>query len=324
MKKILLFFFSLFLFANDENVTALDKNNSVTIDNQNVTVLDDDFVASSSNQSPLNIAVVVNREKFSKYIPNLINSINAYLIYKNVDYNLSVYSTDDNLTNFKNSYVIYVDDVKSDLNGSFYYPVIREDDTQNYYGGIDYKSQVDKLNFYVYKKAIAISSNETLSLKILNYEKPKLKRNYFFPKINYRALNHNFVFLNTPVTKSLQILSQITYKFVNPISILSTQINYSPLIISLTQPHDRAKLLIANSIVNVPLFLKDYNRLLNTDIEFNWLNYTTSVLLDKIVSNYLGEDEYYLADFDLYMINHKVVYPVKIYQIRHHNFEEVR
>ena len=115
MKNFIVFFLFLsFLFA-DENISI--ENNS-TLSND-VVVLDD-YVDVKSK--PLNIAVVVNKKKFSRYLPNLINSINAYLIYKNVDYNLSVYSSEDNLSKIKDSYIIYVDTKKSDLNQTLYYP----------------------------------------------------------------------------------------------------------------------------------------------------------------------------------------------------------
>ena len=56
------------------------------------------------------------------------------------------------------------------------------------------------------------------------------------------------VFLNVPLVKASMVSSQMRLYDVKFNALLSTQINYAPSIFKLTQPQDREKLYIANSI----------------------------------------------------------------------------
>ncbi|MDY2584148.1 hypothetical protein [Helicobacter sp.] len=84
------------------------------------------------------------------------------------------------------------------------------------------------------------------------------------------------IFLNTPVTNSSIILSQMTYNDIRPSGVYSTQINYNPSLLSITQERDRANMYVANSIMPLDDLLVENARFLNADLEYNWINYTTA------------------------------------------------
>ena len=136
-------------------------------------------------------------------------------------------------------------------------------------------------------------------------------------------LNNSYIFLNTSPSKSAQILSNIYYKNINPNLILSTQINYSPLIIALTQKEALNKFIVANSILNVPKELIDINMLLNSDIKFNYLNYAANILCNKIYNETTKSDYFYMNDFLIFIFNNQIEYHTKLYQVVFKAFKEI-
>jgi len=286
----------------------------------------------------LNIAIVVNKKILKKYLPSLINSINAYFLTKNISYSLKVFdknSIEKAAKNYKNV-IVYSIDINKTLineynNTKFYFPVINKNDVNFsadnvYFGGINYKQQINKLSSFVTdNKAIAITSNAFISKQLLKKEKEKISiKEIKFPYINYNELANKFIFFNISARKTAWILSTLS----NHINIttklqLSPQIDFDPLLISLTQPQDVQKLIIANSILNVPVTLEDYNRILNSGIKYNWLNYSTNILLNKIYNLSTKTDKFYMNDFDTYIFNHQIEYKTKIYKIINNSFREI-
>ena len=286
----------------------------------------------------LNIAVIINKKMLKRYLPSLINSINVYLLSKNTDFNLKIY--DENklqtaLKNYKNI-IIYSIDVNKTIineynNTKFYFPAINKNDVNFsanniYFGGINYKEQIDKLSSFITdKQALAVTSNSFISKQLLRKEKEKVFiKEIKPPYINYDEFENKFIFFNTSARKTAWILSSLS----NHINIttklqLSAQINFDPLLITLTQPQDVQKLIIANSLLNIPIILEDYNKILNSDIKYNWLNYSTNILLNKIYNSYTKGDEFYMNDFDTYIFNNQINYKTKIYQIIQNSFREI-
>ena len=115
-------------------------------------------------------------------------------------------------------------------------------------------------------------------------------------------------FLNTPVIKSTMILSQFTTYDTNVTNILSTQINYDPLLFSMTQKQDRDNIYIANSININNNTLIEANSLLSNDIVYDWINYASTV----------GADYFYHAithterTYQLPMVDNQIFYPISI------------
>jgi SRSO17 transposase len=110
------------------------------------------------------------------------------------------------------------------------------------------------------------------------------------------------------MVKSSILLSQIRGKDLKPYRILSTQLNYNPLIISLTQRADRTKLVFANSIGKVDEELEENISLLGADIKYNWVNYSTLIGIDYLVRN--TTPVFDLLSYDIE--NNQVQYDVNI------------
>ena len=114
-------------------------------------------------------------------------------------------------------------------------------------------------------------------------------------KNNEDIANASF-FVNTPIIKTGMILSQLTLYDANATNIISTQINYDPLLLSMTQYNDRKNMIVANSITKVNNVLIETNSLLGNDIVYDWINYTTTIGIDYFYSQITGEDREYKID----------------------------
>ena len=309
----------------EQNTTA--EKNETKIEVEEV-VIEENF---KTFQPKINIAVLIDKNKFFKFIPSIVNSINSYFLNKEIQFNIEVFNIDSNISKIKEKYndiIVYSLDknfIKNldDNKTNFYIPLFNKKDidinsTNFYFGGIDYKSQIEKFIEYMdTNEAVAINDNTLLSQKLFKLEKDfnlSLIK-YDFPQIYYKDLNQSYVFLNIGAGKSAQVLSNITSKEIETKLIFAPQIDYNPLIIEITQPQDITKLLIANSILNVPNQIEDTNLNLNSDIKYNWLNYATNILLNKIYNKYTQNDLFYMNDFGLYIFNNQINYKTKLYQI---------
>jgi hypothetical protein len=248
MEKLIILLISVLVFAkelnfelptdimdnNESNATLIDEvgdlNNS---DEKNISVkkstteveteiFDDEFYTQTNN---ISFAIVIDKQKFFRFLPSIINAINGYLIQKGVDFNFSVYDNDVNLSSLKEKYIIDIEANKSkilslrDYNKTFFVPTFNKNEFNEtfnnvYFGGLDLKNYIDVFNKFINDKLFTISQKTQMSLKLLNYEKqnPFFVQNYYFPNINYTDLNSSFLILNTDTSKSAQVLSNITAK----------------------------------------------------------------------------------------------------------------
>ncbi len=126
-------------------------------------------------------------------------------------------------------------------------------------------------------------------------------------------------FLNTPVIKSTMIISQLTTYDTNTTNILSTQINYDPLMFSMTQKQDRDNMYIANSINISNNTLVEANSLLSNDIVYDWINYASTIGADYFYHNITRTERTY----QLPMVNNQILYPVSIVKPSGTRFEVV-
>jgi len=371
MKKYLLILFSTFLFAkttidgitiynlpsyNKTNETNITKqlnvqsyNESNTINpyetnetnetnNTQIVTFEEIFNSNIKTIKPsIDIAVIIDKKLFSKYLPSIINSLNSYFLYKHTEFNLTVYDINQTQEALKHKNIIfYTYDPNSvyalrDYNNTFYFPMINQNDinvtnSNFYFGGINYESQIKKLGSLIEDTnyTIAINDDTLTSQKLFSIENKTFNAiPYNYQNINFNDLNNTYVFLNTSPQKSAQILSNIYYQNVEPNLILSTQINYTPLLIALTQTEALNKLIIANSIINPPKELADINMLLNSDIKFNWLNYASDILCNKIYNDYSKGDIYFMNDFLVYIFNNQINYNTELYQIIFKGFKKI-
>ena len=220
-------------------------------------------------------------------------------------------------------------DIHPDLH--VYFPTVNVKDinttAQNFYfGGIDYEAQSASLFEYVTSPLIIFHNKSTVSKKLRNYDlsfyaqvelpekrlieyeiEQRTSNLAHILKGNERLLDGT-VILNTPLIKSSMIMSQLTLHDSNVSTILSTQINYDPLIFSTTQYRDRESMLIANSISENSAVLAETNRLLGNDITYDWINHSTSIGIDFFYYLMTGEPR----EYSLQILNNQVQYPIEI------------
>jgi len=128
-------------------------------------------------------------------------------------------------------------------------------------------------------------------------------------KNNENIKNGSF-FINTPIVKSGMIMSQLTLYDVNATNVLSTQINYDPLLLSMTQYNDRKNMIVANSITENNNVLIETNSLLGNDIVYDWINYTTTVGVDYFFHLISNEDR----EYEMTIENAQVLYNIELLQ----------
>jgi hypothetical protein len=138
-----------------------------------------------------------------------------------------------------------------------------------------------------------------LSRRTTNLEK--------YLKDNENIINGSF-FINTPVVKSGMVMSQLTLYDTNATNILSTQINYDPLLLSMTQYIDRKNMIVANSITEQNNVLIETNSLLGNDIVYDWINYTTTVGVDYFYKLITGEEKEYNID----IVDNQMIYKIEL------------
>ena len=226
-----------------------------------------------------------------------------------------------------------------------YFPTIHKNDcnttSQNFYfGAIDYKAQSRILLKEATSPLVIFYDNSPIGKKlsmlqeeIFLEESIDLEKMMLSPKeqekkrvIKYaiasrmtnleRELKENTkidaasIMLDTPLVKSGMIMSQLTLYDINTTNILSTQINYDPLILSITQYEDRKNMIIANSITQKNEVLSKTNALLGNDIKYDWINYTTTVGIDYFFS----QITHLPREYDIPMEENQIIYPVELVQ----------
>ena len=300
------------------------------------------------------VAVVFPSKVVGKYAKDTINTVLAYMLHNNVKFKLEIFdSTNQDINNiqktfdevivgkFDNVIALYTQEALDNIFSmnkieelNIYMPLINKRDSKYdnknvVYGGIDYDAQISKLLTLSNKKNSIFYSNTNLGMKLKSYVEQSNqdirvvtkidKRNNEFKKIvKKRGLNNSSLFLNTSIIKSSILLSQLRAHETVPYIILSTQLNYTPLVISLTQYPDRKKFIVANSIEKTDLKLQESLALLNVDIAYNWVNYSTLIGIDSIMNN----DQSKL--FPLKIQNNQVQYGINLYKNTRHGFKKLR
>ena len=167
---------------------------------------------------------------------------------------------------------------------------------------MDYEDEVS-----VYNEDNNISKEK----KVLKYFVSRRTTNFEkYLKDNENISNASF-FVNTPIIKTGMILSQLTLYDTNASNILSTQINYDPLLLSMTQYADREKMIVANSITYNNNVLVETNSLLGNDIVYDWINYTTTVGIDYFYTQITGEDR----EYNIPLSDNQMIYNIELLRL---------
>ena len=216
---------------------------------------------------------------------------------------------------------------------NIFFPTINKKDVTSsssylYYGGIDYRAQSDMLLkeaisplviFYddttignklsQYEEMAYLSANDTqVNKSVVKFAIPKRTTNLEKQLSKNEDIIEGSFFINTPIVKTGMIMSQLTLYETNATKVLSTQINYDPLILSITQYEDRKNMIIANSITENNSILIETNSLLGNDIVYDWINYTTTVGVDYFYSHATRADR----EYEIKLQDNQMIYPIEL------------
>ena len=224
-------------------------------------------------------------------------------------------------------------------NINIYFPTIHNDKSTTiksslYYGGIDYIAQSDLLLQEAVSPLVIFYDKSSIGKKLSLYEEEKFKYTekavlveslddnrtvvkFSIPKRitnlekqlkENESINRGSFFINTPIVKTGMIMSQLTLYDTNATNILSTQINYDPLLLSMTQYDDRKNMIIANSITKHNDVITETNSLLNNDIVYDWINYTTTVGIDFFYSTITQDTK----EYNIKLQNNQMLYDIEL------------
>jgi len=301
----------------------------------------------------LKVALLVPKKVIKGYAKRVSNSIMSYFIFRDRDFTFEVFdcvdeseqNIIDTLARIKSKgykYVIAVmtpSGAQSVINYEsemlVYIPTLHGSmfpkSGNIYYGGIDYKKQIDKLMAYSNGKVAIFMGKSWLAQRLTAYVQERNYDSYIKPvesaKINPKYIvKNNFhlqgasVFFNMPLVSSALLASSFSSYEIKPYALFSTQVNYSPLLFTMIQREDRQNFYLANSINYVNSKLNDTNQNLGIKIKYDWVAYSSSVGLDFIYSRYYGVDTIFNED----MIEHQIKYRTKIVKIKNDEFVRVK
>jgi SRSO17 transposase len=293
------------------------------------------------------VALLVPKKVIKGYAKKVSNSILSYLIFRGKDFTFEVFNSQDESEEklldaiFKikakgYKFVIapltrngaeILASVERDL--LIYVPTINKAEGINhggnfYFGGIDYKKQIEKLMPYTNGKLAIFMDRSWLAQRLTSYVESNSYNSYVYTKLIENAkvnpkyilkgntrLQNASIFFNMPLIKTALLASSFSSFNIKPYGLFSTQVNYSPLLFNMIQRRDRQNFYIANSIGYVNSKLDDINQNLGNRLKYEWVPYSSAIGMDYIVSNYYGLDPIFTED----MLSHQIKYRTKIEKI---------
>ena len=337
MKHLVYFILVVFIFSG--------CNKNIPITNTKVGQTQDDIDKQYTAYSSSDIAIVFPSQTIGKYAIDATNSAMSYLIYKNKDFNLKVFDTvDETQQSIKDTFqkisnqgiskvlvllthngVKHLNTIENINSYEIYLPLIHKDDlnldmNNVVFGSIDYLKQFNELVKYSNGKLVEFHDNSNLGNRLANslnnsnievgYQKEVDNDNgeyYKFLTKRNKRLKDSTLMVNMPIVKSSIVLSQINANDIEISKILSTQLNYTPLLLSLTQIEDRKNMIIASSIGTTNETVEEYNALLDNDIVYNWVNYSVIIGMEYLISKDISSFK------SVTIKNQQVHYPVSLY-----------
>ena len=348
--------FSTATYSSTKTSDFTDKSSKVDMKDYSPSVFEEKQVIIEDDINT--IGILFPSQNIGKYALEATNSINTYLLNKNYSFTLKVYDIEiQNKKNIINAIAkLKEDNVKKviamvtkeslpilkDLDNiediKFYLPLVNKYDVGNIdmyqnldliFGAISYKKQFKKLiAFAEDKPLVEFYGNSGIGKTLHSYLKNQ--KILFTKKIDdnngryknfledNKKLDNSVVLLNTPIVKSSILLSAINSQELAISSIVSTQLNYTPLLFSLTQRHDRKKLIVASSIGKIPYELEEYNKLIGNNLSYSWVNYSTIIGVEYLLNNNID-----IFD-DLLIEKKQVVFPVHLYKVGNSSFKLIK
>lgn len=315
-----------------------------------------DFKRYFQKASKIKLALIIPQNTIKIYSNILINSSIAYLLRQNANIKVKVFLIGDeseegikktmqSIQDEHFSFIIagltkdgvpylekYLDDEK------VFVPTVNAAEVGEMskdisFGGIDYKAQIQKLLLFANAK-IKVFSNSSVVSKRLNNDilelRPDAKilniadSSFDFKRLLKKngSFNNASIFFNTTLIKTALASSQLRSYELTPKILLSTQINYNPILLHLTQSEDIKNFLFANSIQNEDETLAYLNDIFNQNINYNWVAYSTSIGLDLFYTQFLNKDAKRVFKEELE--NSQVKYDIKIMHSKGLGFEEYK
>ncbi len=303
----------------------------------------------------IRVAMLVPQNSIRRYASTTVNSVLAYLVSKQNNFEVKVFNSKDEK---EDSILRELDKIKEENfkyviapvtnNGAktimdnygdlvIYIPTVnkkefKNNDTNILFGGIDYDRQIDSLLKHANSKIAYFSEGSALSKSInssLIAKSPKIiyKKSINSSRVSFKRmfknnkkLNDSSIFMNTPLVKTSLIASQLRVYDIEPYSLLSTQINYNPMLLTLTQYDDRKEFYIANSIGKATVGMQELNSLFGHDIVYDWVNYSTSVGIDYFYTHYFVPTTSRSFNEDIF--ESQVRYDISIVKPKRYKFEK--
>lgn len=311
----------------------------------------------SHNGEMIKIAVLIPQKTIKKYAITSVNTVISYLLYKNYSFDLNVFNSGDEK---EESILKALSDIKADGYTYIIAPVTAEGanviathttDTlvfiptlhrnsvtivnQNiFFGGIDYEGQIALLSEHASERVGIFEDGSGLSFQLSSFAKKHHERIFYEKRVesskaNFKqmfkgntSLNNASYYLNTPLVTSSLIASQLRANDIYPSALLSTQINYNPLLLTLTQYEDRNDMFIANSIQRTPANLEEINTLFGHDIVYDWVNYATSIGAEFITTRFYNNPNESI--FKERLQEQQIIYNTSIVKPERHAFKKVQ
>lgn len=301
----------------------------------------------NDDSTMIKIAVLVPQKTIKKYAITSVNSVISYLLYKNYYFDLNVFNSGDEkeesiakaLSEIQaGGYNYIIAPVTADganiiashvTDKLVFIPTLHRSNVKNsganiIFGGIDYDQQIAMLAEKANERVGIFEDGSSLGYQLNSYVK-KNNNHVFYekrvesPKANFKqmfkgnnALNNASLYVNTQLVTTSLIASQLRANDIHPYTLLSTQVNYNPLLLTLTQYEDRNKMYIANSIQKAPPALEEINTMFGHDIVYDWVNYSTSLGADYLCQQFF--DGKITRAFKETIVGNQVVYNTALYQ----------
>lgn len=324
----------------------IDKSSNV----QSVASIQSDI---DTTKIKMKVAFIYPSNLVSKYAKSSISTISGYLSHQNSDYELIVIDTETENSgkiasafqqvrdeNIKNVIALFTPNSVGTLNNvvtsdlKVYLPLIEKKDisTSNnslIFGSISYEDQIKKLSSYSSGSDVMFYQDSNLGSKLKRaYESvvsdARFKREISKNENNFKGivtgsgLSGSTLFLNTDIVKTSMILSQLRAYDVYPKVILSTQLNYDPLLMTLTQEQDREQFILANSIDVVDKELRDNVSTFGGNIQYEWVDYSTLVGINYL---YYGKNSNLVSTK---IENNQAVYTPRLFKCTEYGFLEIK
>ncbi|WP_141051860.1 hypothetical protein [Aliarcobacter cryaerophilus] len=328
------------------------KNEITQEENSEVLASSEPEIKFDSTKANLKIAFVYPSSLVSKYAKNSINTVAAYLTFLNANYDLVVIDSQnesaDSINNAFNKVkeeeitkviALYTPNAINNLNTMplndimVYLPLIEKKDSlsQNdnlIFGSISYEDQLKKLSYYSDGPNVLFYQNTYLGNKLKNsYENvvsyTTARKEIKSGETNFKnivvdsRLRNSSIFLNVDIVKSSLIMSQLRANDIYPKFIFSTQINFDPMLMTLTQDKDREKMVLANSIEKIDNKLRDEILNFGGNINFEWVDYSTLV-----GANYLVNGNNNLIPTKI--VENQAVYTPRLFKSTEYGFVEIK